>query len=110
MAPLPALSGSVHDDPGLGPGLSPPTVPGPPRGGPQPSPQGQAFPSSSGFVAVPPRSGESGDAMTTLVAAYTVMWLLLLGFVWILARRQARVDGRLARLEEAVLQASKHRE
>ena len=42
----------------------------------------------------------SAEAM--LVAAYLVMWALLLAFVGLGWRRQARVETRLAELEKAV--------
>jgi CcmD family protein len=41
--------------------------------------------------------------MPSLVAAYGLMWLLLLGFVWLVARRQARTEARLRELEQALL-------
>jgi CcmD family protein len=41
--------------------------------------------------------------MPSLVAAYVLMWLLLLGFVWLVARRQTRTEARLVELEQAIL-------
>jgi CcmD family protein len=51
----------------------------------------------------PVQGGEettSGEAL--LVAAYVVMWLLLLFFVWTSWRRQLGLSERLGRLEKAL--------
>ncbi len=45
---------------------------------------------------------ESASAGTLLIAAYLLLWLLLLGFVLLSWRRQARLDGRLGELERAL--------
>lgn len=60
-------------------------------------------PASRSTQFVPVEGGEettSAEAM--LVAAYLVMWALLLAFVGLGWRRQARVETRLAELEKAV--------
>lgn len=46
--------------------------------------------------------GETTSAEALLVAAYLVMWALLVAFVGLGWRRQARVESRLAELEKAV--------
>jgi hypothetical protein len=52
---------------------------------------------------VPVEGGtETTSAEAMLVAAYLVMWALLLAFVGLGWRRQARVEARLAELEKAV--------
>jgi hypothetical protein len=45
---------------------------------------------------------ETTSAEAMLVAAYLVMWALLIAFVGLGWRRQARVETRLAELEKAV--------
>ena len=45
---------------------------------------------------------ETTSAEAMLVAAYLVMWALLIAFVGLGWRRQARVEARLAELEKAV--------
>ena len=99
MAQAPTTSRSIDDDPSLGPGFHPgaPPVPNQPSGLETPAVRG------TGFTAVEPRATEASSAMPTLVAAYVLMWLLLLGFVWLVARRQARTEARLSELEQALL-------
>ncbi len=98
MAPTP-LASSLQDDPGLGPGLARPAAPLPAELGPvPPSP-----PRPTGFVSVDPGAADANSALPSLVAAYVLMWLVLLGFVWLLGRRQARTEARLGVLERAVL-------
>ena len=46
--------------------------------------------------------GETTSAEALLVAAYIVMWALLLAFVGLGWRRQGRVEARLGELEKAV--------
>jgi CcmD family protein len=52
------------------------------------------------------RAVEGGNEMvsggTLLVEAYAALWLLLLGFLLISWRRQARIDARVDELEKAV--------
>jgi hypothetical protein len=45
---------------------------------------------------------ETTSAEAMLVAAYLVMWALLLAFVGLGWRRQARVEARIGELEKAV--------
>ena len=47
-------------------------------------------------------SGETTSAAGLLIAAYVVMWVLLLGFVLLNWRRQARVEARISELEKAL--------
>ena len=60
-------------------------------------------PASRSTQFVPVEGGtETTSAEAMLVAAYLVMWALLLAFVGLGWRRQARVEARLAELEKAV--------
>lgn len=105
-------AGALHEDPGLGPSSShaPSAVSLVPEPAPTPKPLATASATSSGFVPVSPGNpAEPSEAGPALVAAYVLMWLLLLGFVWMVARRQARVNDRLAKLEEAVLPSPRNR-
>jgi CcmD family protein len=53
------------------------------------------------FVAV--QGGkDTTSAQSLLVAAYLVMWVLLLGFVFLGWRRATRLEGRLNQLEKAL--------
>jgi len=45
---------------------------------------------------------ETTSAEALLVAAYLVMWALLIAFIGLGWRRQSRVDARLGELEKAV--------
>lgn len=56
---------------------------------------------STEFVAVE-GGGETTSAASLLIAAYVVMWALLLGFVYLSWRRQARVETRISELEKAI--------
>ncbi len=47
-------------------------------------------------------SGESMSGETLLVEAYAAVWIILLGFVLVSWRRQARIDARVAELEQAI--------
>ena len=98
MAQAPTTSRSIDDDPGLGPGFHP----GTPRAPDQPASLGTPAARGTGFTAVEPAE-QASSAMSSLVAAYVLMWLLLLGFVWLVARRQARTEARLRELEQALL-------
>jgi hypothetical protein len=55
------------------------------------------------------RAVEGGTEMvsggTLLVEAYAVLWIILLGFLLISWRRQARIDARVAELERALSRA-----
>jgi hypothetical protein len=60
-------------------------------------------PSSRSQEFVPVEGGhETTSAEAMLVAAYLVMWALLIGFIGLGWRRQARVEARLAELEKSV--------
>jgi hypothetical protein len=95
MAPSPPTS-KPADDLTVGPGFSP--GPSPLLNQPAPASRG------TGFTAVEPRADTESSALPSLVAAYVLMWLLLLGFVWLVARRQARTEAGLAELERAIRQ------
>ena len=56
---------------------------------------------STEFVAVQ-GGGETTSAASLLIAAYVVMWALLLGFIFLSWRRQARVETRISELEKAI--------
>jgi hypothetical protein len=62
---------------------------------PDPSARSQAFVPVEG-------GGETTSAEAMLIAAYLVMWALLIAFVGLGWRRQARVEARLGELEKAV--------
>lgn len=46
--------------------------------------------------------GETTSAASLLIAAYVLMWALLLGFVFLSWRRQSRVEIRISELEKAL--------
>jgi CcmD family protein len=46
---------------------------------------------------------QSGERL--LVEAYSAIWLLLLGFLWLSWRRQRRIDARIDLLERAIDEA-----
>jgi CcmD family protein len=56
---------------------------------------------STEFVAVQ-GGGETTSAASLLIAAYMVMWAVLLGFVFFSWRRQGRVETRISELEKAI--------
>ncbi|HEY2407967.1 MAG TPA: CcmD family protein [Polyangiaceae bacterium] len=56
---------------------------------------------STEFVAVQ-GGGDTTSASSLLVAAYVGMWALLLLFIFLSYRRQARVEGRISELEKAL--------
>jgi CcmD family protein len=61
---------------------------------------------STEFVAVQ-GGGETTSAEALLVAAYAVIWLLLLGFMLMTWRRQRGLETRLATLEKHVPDAER---
>lgn len=62
-----------------------------------------AEPSSRSQEFVPVEGGtESTSAELLLVVAYLVMWALLLGFIGLGWRRQAKLESRLSELERNV--------
>jgi CcmD family protein len=91
----------VANDPGLGPALAEPkpeSVPGSPAVAPADR--------STQFVAVE-GGAETTSAEALLVAAYIVMWALLLGFVLLSWRRQQRIEQRVGELEKALVAAER---
>jgi CcmD family protein len=93
MQPPGSASAELHSDPGLGPALL------------SPQPQPLAPPATQGqFVAVT-GSEPSTSAETMLVTAYTLMWVLVLGFVYYVFRQQRKLRARLAQLEKTLERA-----
>lgn len=82
----------VSQDSGLGPDVRSPAVDGRSVTG---SPESRA----SQFVAVSGPDQDSTSATTMLVTAYSLFWLLLLGFVWMTWRRQQQLTSRLQHVE-----------
>jgi hypothetical protein len=56
---------------------------------------------STEFVAVQ-GGGDTTSAGTLLVTAYVGMWVLLLTFIFLSYRRQAKVEARIGELEKAL--------
>jgi len=63
---------------------------------------GTAEDRSQEFKAVSGSSTETSSAEGLLIAAYVMMWAILMGFLFITFRRQAAVDKRLSDLERAL--------
>lgn len=84
----------MSSDPGLMPGLREATTT---QVGQPATPEGR----STEFVAVQ-GGNDSTSAEALLVAAYALMWVLLLGFVVLTWRRQLGLEGRLNTLERAL--------
>ena len=57
---------------------------------------------STEFVPVTGGSVETSSAEGLLVAAYVLMWAILMGFLFMTFRRQAAVDKRLGELESSL--------
>lgn len=73
----------------------------------QPSPATPTVESrSQEFVPVTGGSTDTSSAGGLLVAAYVLMWAILMAFLYATFRRQAAVDKRLAELERALPQRS----
>ena len=65
-------------------------------------------PSERATEFVPDQGGNDDTSATTLlVAAYLVMWAILLGVILLTWRRQARIDARLKEVERALEAAEK---
>jgi hypothetical protein len=93
------VAGGVHDDPGLGPGLT--TARTQPTGTP-------ATPGERSAQHVPVTGGaETASAEGLLIAAYILMWAVLLGFLSFSWRRQRALDSRIDSLEAALDRAEK---
>ncbi len=82
----------VSQDPGLGPDVRSPAIDARAITG---SPESRG----TQFVAVSGPDQERTSATTMLVTAYSLFWLLLLGFVWMTWRRQQQLTSRLQQLE-----------
>ncbi len=54
---------------------------------------------STQYVAVSGPAPENTSATTMLVTAYSVFWILLMGFIWLTWQRQQRLAARLEQLE-----------
>jgi CcmD family protein len=65
---------------------------------------GTAEDRSQEFKAVTGGPSETSSAGTLLVAAYVMMWAILMGFLFVTFRRQAAVDKRLGDLERSLPQ------
>jgi len=63
---------------------------------------GTAEDRSQEFKAVTGGPTETSSAGGLLIAAYVMMWAILMGFLFVTFRRQAAVDKRLADLERAL--------
>jgi len=63
---------------------------------------GTAEDRSQEFKAVSGAQADTSSAEGLLIAAYVLMWAILMGFLFITFRRQAAVDKRLADLERAL--------
>ena len=63
---------------------------------------GTAEDRSQEFKPVTGGNGETSSAAGLLIAAYVLMWAVLMGFLLITFRRQAAVDKRLGDLERAL--------
>ncbi len=93
---------ALHDDPGLGPGL---------RLASATQPQGTpATPDDRAQEFVPVKGGtDTTSAGTLLVAAYLVMWAILIGFLLMSWRRGQRLAVRIDDLEKTLDRADKAR-
>lgn len=63
---------------------------------------GTAEDRSQEFKAVTGGTTETSSAEGLLIAAYVMMWAILMGFLFVTFRRQAAVDQRLTELEKAL--------
>ncbi|MFO0569813.1 MAG: CcmD family protein [Polyangiaceae bacterium] len=93
-----AKTSAVHDDPGLAPGFALPPAAA------QPAPFATAKrpeDRSTEFVAVE-GGRDTTSAGTLLVSAYMVIWVLLLGFLYLGWRRSQQIEARLTGLEKAL--------
>lgn len=57
---------------------------------------------STEFVPVTGGPTETSSAEGLLIAAYVLMWAILMGFLFLTFKRQAAVDRRLGELERAL--------
>lgn len=57
---------------------------------------------SQEFKPVPGGPTETSSAEGLLIAAYVLMWALLMGFLFLTFKRQAAVDQRLGELEKSL--------
>jgi hypothetical protein len=62
------------------------------------APEGRA----TEFQPVHNGAGETTSASSLLITAYLLMWAILIGFVFLSWRRQARVENRISELEKAL--------
>jgi hypothetical protein len=96
------VAGGLHDDPGLAPPLM--TATAQPTGTP-------AVPTTpeerAAEFAADPGSTETASAEALLIAAYVLMWAVLLVFLSFSWRRQRAIDDRIGSLEAALDTAEK---
>lgn len=80
------------------------TEPAPaPRAAPQAAPPGKG---STEFTAVDPAAAERYDGNTLMVTAYIVIWVVLMGWILLLWRKQAAIADRLEGLERTLDRAA----
>lgn len=102
MNPTQAAS-ALHNDPGLGPGMVAASGHVPAAPAPATTAESQR---STQFV--PVQGGhDTVSANSLLVAAYIVMWALLLAFIFLSWRRQQTLESRVVDLERALGDADK---
>jgi len=100
-----ATTSALHNDPGLGPGVL--AVHGHVLAAPVAAPTATVE-SQRSTAFVPVQGGhDTTSANTLLVAAYIVMWALLLAFIFLGWRRQQALESRVGDLERAVGDAEK---
>ena len=61
---------------------------------------------STEFVPVTGGPTETSSAEGLLIAAYVLMWAILMGFLFVTFRRQAAVDKRMSELERSLSKRS----
>lgn len=67
---------------------------------------GSAQPGQPGVYVPVQGGGENRSGETLLVEAYVVLWIILMGWLFMLWRKQARIHARLDELEKVLDQAA----
>jgi hypothetical protein len=70
------------------------------------APPGSPESRSQEFVPVTGGPTETSSAEGLLIAAYVLMWAILMGFLFVTFRRQAAVDQRISDLERSLSKRS----
>ena len=83
---------NISQEPGVAPNMKRPMNDAPASSA---SPEGR----SAEFVAVTGPEADNTSATTMLVTAYSLFWLILLGFAWMTWHRQQRLTERLQIVE-----------